>query len=147
MLRGATLALLLAFSLVVLTGFAVVTGTGGPTVSYHQLEFTINSGGTTPAITVPAVSVPIHMMVAGNTCENRVVGQATILRAPHAKLLEWVGMDMGRAVTSNYTAVAGTHIIYADFAGNVDVQVASAIAIQIHNHAPNAQHVVLTFIY
>jgi len=150
MLRAATLALSLA--LIVLAGLVrVKAGTSSTTISYQQLEFTIQPGSTRPPIPVPAVNQPIHMMVAMTTAENRGVGEVTLLRTPRnanpmneflgvgldieSNVVGACGLVAGRPISAGYSSTAGTHIIYADYCGNVDVQFASAKQIQIYNNA------------
>ena len=48
--------------------------------------------------------------------------------------MTWVGLDMGTSTTGGYrNGTAGTHIVWIDGSHGVDIQVASADTIRVHN--------------
>jgi hypothetical protein len=90
--------------------------------------------GANSATVTPAASQPVLVTGVQNTVGYRGVGEVTLLRVP-ASFLEWVGIESpaGAAITSGFSAAAGTHIVYLDFSHRVDIQVASADTFLIHN--------------
>jgi hypothetical protein len=115
-----------------------------PTI--HKYSFVIPAGGTSSLIAVP-LNKPVHLMVACITSGVRGVGEATLLSPSPADFVEWVGFDyVTKAFSESYSATAGTHMIWADFSGQVDVQVGDATDIQIHNGATTTRTVVLYLI-
>jgi hypothetical protein len=109
----------------------------------NKLEYSYNlaAGATSAPIAIPAPNVPVSIIGVNTTLHNRGVGQATIMHVHTSAsdaFLEWVGMDIVTAQNSNpvpsgYTSIAGAHIIFLDNNGAVDIQVADANHIQIHN--------------
>jgi hypothetical protein len=90
--------------------------------------------GTDSFLVTPAPSQPVVVMGVQNELGDRGVGGVTMLRVP-ASFLEWEGLESpaGAAITSGFSATAGTHIVYLDFSHRVDIRVASADAFLIHN--------------
>jgi hypothetical protein len=68
------------------------------------------------------------------TVTKQGVGQVSLIHVP-SNNIGWVGLEStsGAAITQGVTNVAGTHIVYIDFLHTVDIQVASADTILIHN--------------
>jgi hypothetical protein len=124
---------------------AVADASKAPTV--RRFTFNIPSGGTSSLIGIPA-NRPVKLMVAQITEGTRAVGEATLLAPSPASFVEWVGYDYAtEAFTNGFTSTAGTHIIWADFSEDVDVQVGDANHIQVHNNNSGAQKVILTLIF
>jgi hypothetical protein len=77
---------------------------------------------------------------------NRGVGQVTMLHIP-ANFLEWVGLEspFGAAITSGFSGVAGTHIVWIDFNHTVDIAVHNVDTFRIENRnaVPKAGNVTL----
>lgn len=120
-----------------------------PTVKRYT--FTIASGGTTSLIPIPA-NRPIKLIAATLSVGQRGMGEASLLAPSPEGFIEWLGYSFdyyqgALALTEGYSAAAGTHMIYADYAGYIDVQVADAAHIQIHNANPAAQKVKVLLIY
>jgi hypothetical protein len=85
-------------------------------------------------------------MGIGDVDDQRGVGHVTIWNA-HDGLLEWSEQDM-QAAENNFGAMSGNHIMWLDFdAALLDVQVANASHIVVHNAFGNAEKVDLTLIY
>jgi hypothetical protein len=106
----------------------------------NKLEYSYNlaAGATSAPIAIPATNVPVSITGSQNETGFRGVGQATIMRLHPTAFLNWVGMDSYTARTAGPvpygdSPTAGTHIIWLDFSGTVDIQVADANHIQIHN--------------
>lgn len=120
-------------ALIVMAGFAA-----SALASEKNVKFNLASGASTTPIVCPAFNTPISLTGAQTAIGFRAVGQATLLCVkdpnPNASFLEWVGFDyFTAAITKGFTSAFGTHIIYLDFAGRVDVEVSDASHIIVHN--------------
>jgi len=109
--------------------------------------FILPAGATSPAVNVPAENVPVLMMADQMTGGNIGEGQATILRSTTDAELDWVATDFFLGVTRSYNSSPGTHIFWTDYFGCVDVQVANATSVWVHNGCGFQQTVYLTFIW
>jgi hypothetical protein len=134
-----------------LLGAGAVAMLAGPAFADEiQADYNLAAGATSPGIVVPAFNTPVSVTCTQNAVGFRGVGQATMLRTSVApQFLEWVGMDIATsAITSNFSAAKGTHIIYCDYVGKtVDMQVNSAGAIQIVNTGSSQATGVITFVW
>jgi ABC-type spermidine/putrescine transport system permease subunit II len=119
--------------------------------SEKTLTYSVAAGATGKPIVVPAVNTPVSMTCTQNQVGFRGVGQATILRigSTPPQFLEWVGMDIATtAVTSGFSATAGTHVVYCDYVGKtVDLQVKDQNSLQIQNTGSSTATGVITFIW
>jgi hypothetical protein len=63
------------------------------------------------------------------------VGQVSLQHIPSGGM-HWVGLEMGNpaAITQGATSAPLTHIVYIESSHLVDIEVASADTILIHNH-------------
>lgn len=106
------------------------------------------AGGASLVVSVPGVNTPVQMSCTQNTIGNVGEGQATIIRSTTDELLDWVGIDyFTGAISRGFSATAGTHIIWCDFAGEVDIEVSSAGAIKIVNASSATQTGVIMFVF
>jgi hypothetical protein len=66
-----------------------------------------------------------------------------------SSFLEWTGIESpaAAAITSGFSSVAGTHIVYLDFSHLVDIQVDTADSFRIHNGNTVAQTGQVTLIW
>jgi hypothetical protein len=117
--------------------------------SYKQFCYNLKPSTTSAQIVVPAVTKPIHMMVSQAEDGVQGVGEVVLLRVSPPDELTWVGWDFASTTREAGTSgVPGTHIMYADTSGDVDVQVASATAVKVaNNNNTFIQHGCLTFIW
>jgi hypothetical protein len=129
---------------------AVVVATS---IGYKSRQYTIASGATEKGIEVPVSLRPVHLMIATTTDEDRGFGEATIMRAA-GQFLQWLGADYASqngstpvALNSGFSTSPGTHIMYADFLKDVDVQVETADKIQLKNTFGAPVTVIVTFMY
>jgi hypothetical protein len=101
--------------------------------------YALAPGAVVGGFGVPA-AVPVLVMCTCNTLNFRGVGQVTMLSIPGA-FLEWVGLEShaGSAITQGFSGVLGTHILYCDFAHQVDIEVESASTFRIRNGAAQAR--------
>ena len=99
------------------------------------ISFNLAAGVSSAPIT-PVTNKPVLVMGCCTTSLDEGVGQVSLLHIP-STFIEWFGLEiMGNATTtSGATGVAGTHIVYLEGAHVVDIRVASADTILIHNGA------------
>ena len=130
---------------------AVVMGTylsGSAFADQTHVAVTIPAGGKSALIGVPIVDHPVMMSCAQTVAGNVGEGQATIIRSTTDGLLDWSGFDyFTNAVSHGFTSLNGTHMIYCDFSGVVDIEVGSATQIQIGNRGSTPQSVVIMFVF
>jgi hypothetical protein len=117
-------------SIVVANATQTITTPNAAFVSYS-----LASGGNSAAIT-PATSRSVLVMGCCTTAGFQGVGQVSLQHIPSA-FIEWVGLESYNGspstITGGDSATAGAHIVYIDFDHAVDIQVASADTIRIHN--------------
>ena len=106
------------------------------------------AAGATKAIFLPAINTPIQVSCSQNAAQDVGVGQATIIRSTTDSGLIWVGFDVATgAITKGYSSSAGTHIVWCDYAGDVDIEVLSATEIQVKNGYSSTVSGVVMFVY
>ena len=105
-----------------------VTVPNAATVTYN-----LAPGANSAAIT-PVANQSVLLIGSQTALGYRGIGMATILHVP-SSFIEWVGLESPNpsSVTSGFSNVAGTHILYLDYGHQVDVQVAGTDTIRIHN--------------
>jgi len=93
-------------------------------------------------VTVPVVDQPVLVMGCTTTVGTRGVGHVSLLRVSAAPtFLEWVGLEStaGAAIAQGFSATLGTHIVFLDFAHQVDLEVNTATSFRVHNGAAAAR--------
>lgn len=112
------------------------------------VTFALPAGGVM-AVAVPTIDRPILLMGSTHTVGDRGVGHVSLLRANDAPgFLMWTGLEsQPSGLTQGFSATAGTHILYIDFAHQVDVQVHNATAIRVRNLSGGARTGRLTMVY
>jgi len=112
--------------------------TAGDVANRIVLNYNLAPGANSAVVTLPA-NVPVQVMGVQTVFNFRGVASATVLRIA-GTLLEWTGLEStsGSVITQGFNNVAGTHILYLDFAHKVDIQVNNADSIRVHN-ADSAQ--------
>lgn len=113
-----------------------------------SFSYALGAGGISGAFVVPVTNAPVLVMGCQLVVGFRGVGHVTLLRIP-GTFLEWVGLEStaGAAITQGFSAAAGTHILYIDFSHQVDIEVANADSIRIHNSSAAARNGVVRFIW
>jgi len=102
--------------------------------------------GANSAVITPATN---RWVLVGGCCTTiRGVGQVSLLHYPGAGI-EWVGLESfgSAAITSGLSATAGTHIVSIELNHLVDIQVASADTIVVHNGAASTRAGNVTLIW
>jgi hypothetical protein len=114
-----------------------------------HVDYNLAAGATSAPIYVPAANTPISVTCSQNANGFRGIGQATLLRIGPPSFLEWVGIDIATgAISTGSTATLGTHIIWCSFTVNqVDIQVESDTAIQLHNASSSTAVGVINFVW
>ena len=119
-------------SIVVANATQTITTPNAAFISYN-----LAAGANSAAIT-PATSKSVLVMGCCTTSNDEAVGQVSLLHIP-STLIEWVGFESTNMVsgsattTQGYNSLAATHIVFIDFAHHVDIRVASADTILVHN--------------
>ena len=115
-------------SVVVANATQTITTANAAFVSYSLLA------NTSSAAITPATNRSVLVMGCCTTLSDQGVGQVSLLHIPSAGMT-WVGLGSfsPAAIAQGADATAGTHIVYIDFSHSVDIQLASADTILIHN--------------
>jgi len=102
-----------------------------PNAAY--ISYSLAAGVNSAPIT-PATSKSVLVMGCCTTSNDEAVGQVSMLHIP-SNYITWVGLEStsGAAITQGVSFVATTHIVWIDHAHKVDIQVASADTIRVHN--------------
>jgi hypothetical protein len=130
----------LAAALTCLAGSAFADQTH---VSYTNLAV-----GATKAIALPAINTPIQLSCSQNSLADVGIGQATIIRSTAANELIWAGFDLNTgAISKGSSNTAGTHIVWCDAGGGIDIEVLSATEIQVKNGSSQTVSGVVMFVY
>jgi hypothetical protein len=129
--------ILLATVVAIVTSIVVANATQTITTPNAAfISYSLAAGANSAPIT-PASSKSVLVMGCCTTSGATSIGQVSLLNNSPTGDIIWVGLEsfLGAAITSGYTAVAGTHIVYIDSAHNVDIRVASKDTILVHNGA------------
>jgi hypothetical protein len=129
------LVILLATVVAILTTIVVANAT--QTITTPNAVFITYSlaASTVSAPITPATNRSVSVMGCCTTIPNdQGVGQVSLLHLPGGGMV-WAGLESWSpvAITSGGSATPGAHIVYLNFPHNLDIQVASADTIQIHN--------------
>jgi hypothetical protein len=110
--------------------------------------------GANSAVITPATN---RWVLVGGCCTTATlldgVGQVSLLHIPSSPVLAgiigWVGLEAygPAAITQGRTSAAGTHIVWIDSNHLVDIRVASADTILVHNGAPSTMAGNVTLIW
>jgi hypothetical protein len=104
------------------------------------ISYSLATGANSAPIT-PATSRSVLVMGCCTTLSDQGVGQVTLQHIPSAGGIQWVGLESwsGAAITSGFRNIANFHIVYIDGAHTVDIELASADTIFIHNGSPGTR--------
>jgi hypothetical protein len=113
-------------SMVVANATQTITTPNAAFISYN-----LAAGANSAAIT-PATNRSVLVMGSCTTVYG--VGQVSLQHIPSGAMV-WVGLESygPTAITSGATGGAGAHIVWIDSFHAVDIQVASADTIRVHN--------------
>jgi hypothetical protein len=132
-------AILLATVVAIITSVVVANATQTITTP-NAVKFTYNlAPGANGAAITPATNTSVLVMGCCTTSADRGVGQVSLLHIP-SNVMHWVGLEsccfLPKTITSGDSGTAGTHIVYIDYNDAVDIEVASADTIRVHNGNP-----------
>lgn len=117
--------------------FAVVANATQTITTPNAATFSYNlAAGANSAPFIPVFGRAVLVMGVNTTIGDRGVGQVTLLRSGIAPtFIEWTGLESpaAAAITSGFSGVAGTHIVYINFGHTVDVEVNTPDSIRVHN--------------
>ncbi len=128
--------ILMATVVVIITSIVVANAT--QTITTPNAAFVSYSlaAGANSAVITPVTNRSVLVMGCCTTISHEGVGQVSLLHIPSTGI-EWVGLESPSgspsAITSGFTATATAHIVYIDFNHLMDIRVASADTILIHN--------------
>ena len=130
--------ILMAIVVVIITSMLVANAAqtfATPNAAF--ISFNLASGANSAAIT-PATNRSVQVIGCCTTLGYQAVGQASLLHIPSAGI-EWVGLESYNgspaAITQGDSSTAGTHIVAISLTRTIDIQVASASTIRVHNGA------------
>ena len=92
------------------------------------------AGNADSAAITPATNRSVLVMGCCTTSAVGGVGQVSLQHVP-STFIQWVGLESwsGAVITSGTNNAAETHIVFIDVFHQVDIRVASADTIRIHN--------------
>ena len=111
------------------------------------ISYSLAAGANSAPIT-PAANKSVLVMGC-STANDPGVGQVSLLRYP-STLIQWVGLESyysQEPITQGRSGIAGTHIVFIDNSHAVEIQVASADTIRVHNFFSFAATVNVTLIW
>jgi hypothetical protein len=133
------LVVLLAAVVVILTSMVVANATQTITTPNAAfMSFSLSAGRSSATIT-PATNKSVLIMGCCTTSGSRAVGQVSLLHIPGGGM-SWTALEANTArgnpdITRGYNATtAGTHIVWIDLGGGLDIEVAGADTIYVHEY-------------
>ena len=127
-------AMLMATVVAIITSI-VVANAAQTITTPNAAKITYNlAGGANSAVITPATNTPVLVMGCCTISGDQGVGQVSLLHLP-STVIQWVGLESfsNAAITQGLATAAGSHIVYIDGLHTVDIQVASADTILVHN--------------
>jgi hypothetical protein len=126
--------ILLATAVAIITSMVVANATQTITTPNAAfISWSLATGASSAPIT-PASNRSV--LVMGCTTVGYLgVGQVSLIHIPSGGGFYWVGLEspFGAAITSGFSSTAGDHIVSINADHFVDIQVASADTIRVHN--------------
>jgi hypothetical protein len=126
--------MLLASVVAIITSAVVANATQTITTpNAVNIPYSLATGANSAAIT-PVTNKSVLVMGCCTTNPDQGVGQVSLLHVPSI-YMKWAGYESFNpvALTGGSSSAAGTHIVFIDGSHAVDIQVASADTILIHN--------------
>ena len=126
--------ILMATVVAIITSMVVANATQTITTPNAAfVSYSLAAGASSAAIT-PVTNRSVLVTGCCTTIGFIGVGQVSLLHIPSAGI-DWVGLESlsPAAITSGVSGAAGTHIVYINLGHHVDIQVATADTILIHN--------------
>ncbi len=107
------------------------------------------NAGTSGTVFTPPANLPVMVIACQTNTGNVGSSEMTVVNsAGFDNELVWSGLESNAGgVTAGFSPTAGTHIIFIDFAHQVDLQVNNGTSFKIHNGSSVTQRVVVTMIW
>jgi hypothetical protein len=141
--------ILMATVVVIITSMVVANAVQAITTPNAALVTYSLAAGANSAPITPATSRSVLVMgccTTSTTLLNPGVGQVNLLHIP--SIFYWVSLEAGGSgITNGFGNGAGAHIVWIDVNHTVDIQVASANTILIHNGASSTRAGNVTLIW
>ena len=139
----------MATVVVIITSMVVANAVQAITTPNAALVTYSLAAGANSAPITPATSRSVLVMgccTTSTTLLNPGVGQVNLLHIP--SIFYWVSLESGGSgITNGFGNGAGAHIVYIDVNHTVEIQVASANTILIHNGASSTRAGNVTLIW
>ncbi len=138
--------ILIATVVAIITSMVVANATQSITAPNAAfISFNLAAGANSAPIT-PATNRSVLVMGCCTTTGG--VAQVSLLHIP-GTAMQWAGLESepGAVITSGSSGVAGTHIMVIDGGHAVEIQVASADTIRVHNGGPSLRTGNVTLIW
>ena len=145
-------AMLLATVVGIITCMTVANATQTITTpNAANIIFSLAGGANSAAIT-PVANKPVSVIACSTMAGNQSVGQVSLLHIPssgNAGSITWVGLESYpmSAITQGSGNTAGMHIMFIDYNKVMDIQLASADTILVHNYSTLMQTGSVTLIW
>jgi hypothetical protein len=143
--------ILMATVVVVITSMVAANATQSITAPNAAfISYSLAAGANSAAIT-PVTNKSVLVMGCNTSTNPAGGGQVSLLHLPSAGI-SWAGLESGTGsttttTTAGFASAAGTHIVYIDGHHLVDIQVASADTIRVHNSNSTTQVGSVTLIW
>ena len=147
------LATFIVAAMVVITTLAVLARAAELVATPKSMTITykLAPGANSPAIK-PAPNLPVEILAdqVGTKCDCDDVGSSmmTVVSSTVDGELVWNGFESsGGGLTSGFSPIAGTHIMYIDFGHAVDLEVNNATSFFVHNDTAETVNGTVTLIW
>src|SRR5437588_3041662 len=129
--------ILMATVVVIITSMVVANATQSLTTPNAAFISYNLAGNADSAAITPATNRSVLVMGCCTTTGG--VGQVSLFHIPSGGMV-WVGLEStySSAITQGDSQTAGTHIVYLNVSHFVDIRVASADTILVHNNSDRA---------
>jgi hypothetical protein len=130
---------ILVAAVVAIITSAVVANATQTITTPNAAKITFNlAPNTDSAAITPASNTSVLVMGCTTGANNIGVGHVSLLHLPQGGvfqngIFEWVGLDRPGTITKGGSFMVGTHIVSIDFGGQVEIRIAGADTILVHN--------------
>jgi len=143
--------ILMATVVAIITSVVVANATQTITTpNAVNISYNLAAGANSAAIT-PVTNKPVLVMGCCTIFDHQGVGQVSLLHFSVGGIafIAWFGLDTTTpaTVTTGSTGTTGFHIVYLESTHQVEIQVASADTIQVHNGSTATRAGNLTLIW
>ena len=110
-------------------------------------NYNLAAGATSSAIT-PPTNTGVLLLGSNSTSTNFSVGSVNLVHVS-GKEIRWTGLESppSGSIVHGASTTPGTHVVFLDYAHQVDVEILSADALVVHNKSTTAQAGSVKFIW